>query len=97
MNMVTADDVANESEYNEILEDIRGECGNYGTVKAIVIPREGPGIGKVKQGGGTNTRKCTNTQTVVADTCCFGGAGICRVCRCNECWQRGSSPGWPHV
>ena len=52
MNMVTVDDLKDDEEYEDILEDIKEECGKYGQVKSIEIPRpiEGvdvPGVGKV--------------------------------------------------
>jgi splicing factor U2AF subunit len=52
MNMVTPDDLKDEDEYEDILEDIKEECGKYGIVRSIEIPRpiEGvdvPGCGKV--------------------------------------------------
>ncbi len=32
---MTKDELADEGEYNEIVEDMRDECGKYGTVSAI--------------------------------------------------------------
>ncbi|KAG9001209.1 hypothetical protein FRB90_011655 [Tulasnella sp. 427] len=39
LNMVTPEDLTDDSEYEEILEDIRAECGSYGSVDGLVIPR----------------------------------------------------------
>lgn len=52
LNMVTADELRDEDEYEEILDDIREECNKYGVVRSIEIPRpiegvEVPGCGKV--------------------------------------------------
>lgn len=63
MNMVEPSELKDDEEYQDILEDIRDECSNYGTVRSIEIPRprrEGgrgggndesgepvPGLGKV--------------------------------------------------
>ncbi|XP_021962964.1 splicing factor U2AF 50 kDa subunit isoform X2 [Folsomia candida] len=52
MNMVTPDELKDEEEYEDILEDIKEECGKYGIVRSLEIPRpiEGvdvPGCGKV--------------------------------------------------
>lgn len=52
MNMVTAEELVDEEEYEDILDDIKEECSKYGIVKSIEIPRpiEGvdvPGLGKV--------------------------------------------------
>ncbi|VDP17067.1 unnamed protein product [Soboliphyme baturini] len=52
MNMVTAEELKDNDEYEDILEDIREECTKYGAVKSVEIPRpiEGldvPGVGKV--------------------------------------------------
>lgn len=50
--MVTPDELRDEEEYEDILDDIREECGKYGVVRSLEIPRpiEGvdvPGCGKV--------------------------------------------------
>lgn len=57
MNMVEANELRDDEEYEEILEDIKEECSKYGTVKSIEIPRPPPkasrdgeqvaGLGKV--------------------------------------------------
>lgn len=47
LQMVTEEDLGDNSEYGEICQDIRDECGNYGAVRDLVIPRTGPGVGKV--------------------------------------------------
>ncbi|XP_014664494.1 PREDICTED: splicing factor U2AF 50 kDa subunit-like isoform X2 [Priapulus caudatus] len=52
MNMVSPDELADEDEYEDIVDDVREECGKYGVVKSIEIPRpiEGvdvPGCGKI--------------------------------------------------
>jgi len=52
MNMVTPDELKDEDEYDDIVEDIKEECGKYGIVRSLEIPRpiEGvdvPGCGKV--------------------------------------------------
>ncbi|KAG8994624.1 hypothetical protein FRB94_012636 [Tulasnella sp. JGI-2019a] len=39
LNMVTPEDLVDDTEYNEILEDIRAECANFGQVDDIRIPR----------------------------------------------------------
>jgi len=52
LNMVVPEELADEEEYEDILEDIREECSKYGEVRSIEIPRpvpgvEVPGLGKV--------------------------------------------------
>merc|ERR1712203_260919 len=52
LNMVVAEELADEEEYEDILEDIREECGKFGEVRSLEIPRpvpgvEVPGLGKV--------------------------------------------------
>merc|ERR1719431_636498 len=52
MNMVTPDELKDDEEYEDIVDDIREECGRYGVVRSIEIPRpvegvEVPGVGKV--------------------------------------------------
>lgn len=51
---IQVEELANEEDYNDILEDMREECGKYGAVVALHIPRPGPpgappppGLGKV--------------------------------------------------
>jgi len=47
-NMLTNDDLANEEEYNDILEDTKEECGQYGQLLNIHIPKTGePGVTKI--------------------------------------------------
>ncbi|CAK9874861.1 unnamed protein product [Sphagnum jensenii] len=52
-SVVSADELKEDEEYEEILEDMREECGKYGNLVELVIPRpsptgeEGPGVGKV--------------------------------------------------
>ena len=54
VNVVTAEDLMEDEEFNDIIEDIRCECMNYGTVLNVEIPRPdkesciaGPAVGKV--------------------------------------------------
>lgn len=44
LNMVQADELQDEEEYEDIVEDIREECSKYGAVKSIEIPRPVPGV-----------------------------------------------------
>ncbi|CAH9143729.1 unnamed protein product [Cuscuta epithymum] len=52
-NVVNADELKNDEDYEDILEDMRMECGKFGTLVNLVIPRprsDGeptPGVGKV--------------------------------------------------
>lgn len=51
--VVSADELRDDEEFEEILEDMREECGKFGTIENIVIPRPAPsgelppGVGKV--------------------------------------------------
>ncbi|XP_032822926.1 splicing factor U2AF 50 kDa subunit-like isoform X1 [Petromyzon marinus] len=52
MNMVTPEELVDDEEYEDILEDIREECGKYGSVRSVEIPRpvnglDIPGCGKI--------------------------------------------------
>lgn len=52
MNMVVPEELEDEEEYEDILEDVKEECGKYGFVKSLEIPRpikgvEVPGVGKI--------------------------------------------------
>jgi len=40
-NMLSKDDLVNENEYNELLEDIREECGQFGQLLNVCIPKAG--------------------------------------------------------
>ncbi|CAJ1954535.1 unnamed protein product [Cylindrotheca closterium] len=40
-NMLTDNDLVNEDEYNDILEDTREECGQFGQLISLHIPRKG--------------------------------------------------------
>jgi len=44
LNMVVEEELGDEEEYEDILEDIREECGKFGEVKSIEIPRPVPGV-----------------------------------------------------
>ncbi|GJN94428.1 hypothetical protein Rhopal_007508-T1 [Rhodotorula paludigena] len=39
LNMVSVDELTNDQDYEEIVEDIRDECGNFGKVEDVKIPR----------------------------------------------------------
>merc|ERR1711963_319354 len=43
-NMVVEEELVDEEEYEDILEGIREECGKFGEVKSIEIPRPVPGV-----------------------------------------------------
>ncbi|KAJ3186164.1 U2 small nuclear RNA auxiliary factor 2 [Gaertneriomyces sp. JEL0708] len=43
LNMVTREELLNDDDYMDIMEDIRDECGKYGVIKSLVIPRPGQG------------------------------------------------------
>ncbi|KAK9129930.1 hypothetical protein Sjap_010417 [Stephania japonica] len=51
--VVTANELRDNDEYEDIVEDMRGEGGKYGPLASVVIPRPGPngelgpGVGKV--------------------------------------------------
>ena len=47
-NMLTSDDLINEEEYNDILEDTSEECGQFGQLISVHIPKAGePGATKI--------------------------------------------------
>lgn len=47
-NLVAAEELADDQEYEEIVEDIKNECSKSGTVMAVKVPRPGQGadVGK---------------------------------------------------
>ncbi|CAF3066464.1 unnamed protein product [Rotaria sp. Silwood2] len=52
LNMVTEEELRDDEEYEDIMEDVREECGKYGLVKSLEIPRpiqgvDVPGVGKI--------------------------------------------------
>ncbi|KAJ9669125.1 hypothetical protein H2201_000951 [Coniosporium apollinis] len=52
LNMVTAEELMDNDEYEEICEDVREECEKYGQVLELKIPRpgggrQGAGVGKI--------------------------------------------------
>jgi len=52
MNMVTEEELIDDEEYEDITEDVKEECGKFGPVKSIEIPRpragqDASGVGKV--------------------------------------------------
>jgi len=47
-NMLTEEDLENPDEYEEIMEDTKGECSQFGALKNVIIPRKGePGATKI--------------------------------------------------
>lgn len=53
LNMVTAEELADDEEYEDIVQDIKEECSKYGHVLSVEIPRptannpDGHGVGKI--------------------------------------------------
>lgn len=50
--VVEPEDLRDDNEYEEILEDMREECGKYGTLINLVIPRPGPSENEASSGVG---------------------------------------------
>jgi splicing factor U2AF subunit len=47
LNAVYAEDIANDSDYNDIVKEVKEEASRFGHVDSIKIPRSGPGVGKI--------------------------------------------------
>ncbi len=52
LNMITEEDLKDPEEYEDLCDDVREECGKYGVIKSMKIPRPSgygpvPGVGKV--------------------------------------------------
>ncbi|KAK6179221.1 hypothetical protein SNE40_011630 [Patella caerulea] len=52
MNMILPEELDDEEEYEDIVEDVKEECGKYGVVRSLEIPRpimgvDVPGLGKI--------------------------------------------------
>jgi splicing factor U2AF 65 kDa subunit len=45
LNMVTSDDLVDDEEYAEIVDDVRAEVSNYGSVEDVRVPRPAHGRG----------------------------------------------------
>ena len=47
-HMLTTDDLNNPDEYQEVMDDTREQCSEFGTLKSVIIPRLGePGATKI--------------------------------------------------
>lgn len=44
MNMITVDELKDDEEYEDILEDVKDECGKLGKLVSLEIPRPRPGV-----------------------------------------------------
>ncbi len=42
LNMVTPEELIKDDDYEEIMEDIKDECGKYGEIEGVRIPRPVP-------------------------------------------------------
>lgn len=53
LNMVTVDELLDNDDYEEIVEDVGEECGKFGRILSLKIPRpsggsrQQPGVGKI--------------------------------------------------
>ncbi|CAM9408458.1 unnamed protein product, partial [Phaeothamnion confervicola] len=47
LDMVTGEELAIDSEYEDIVDDIQNECSTHGTILALVVPRPGQGLDAV--------------------------------------------------
>jgi len=45
-HLVTMADLQSDQDYDEIMEDTKDECSQFGSLKSVVIPRSGPGATK---------------------------------------------------
>lgn len=46
-NMLTMQDLNSDQDYNEIIEDTKDECSQFGALKSVIIPRSGPGATRI--------------------------------------------------
>lgn len=72
LNMVTPEELISDDDYNDILEDINEECGKYGSVEGVRIPRPTP---KSKKWEPTDSAAATAEKNRKADE----DAGVGRV------------------
>lgn len=60
LNMVLAEELAEDEDYEEILQDIHQECCKYGGVRSLEIPRPAAGV-EVAGCGKVRVKPCTLT------------------------------------
>ena len=46
-NMLSEEDLQSDQDYEEIMEDTKEECGQFGALKSVIIPRDGAGLTKI--------------------------------------------------
>lgn len=46
-NMLTMQDLQSDTDYEEVLEDTKDECSQFGSLKSVIIPRTGVGATKI--------------------------------------------------
>lgn len=49
-NIVTQEELQDDAEFEEILEDVKGECSNLGLVESVIIPRAKEGFSASAEG-----------------------------------------------
>ncbi|KAK9267249.1 hypothetical protein L1049_009671 [Liquidambar formosana] len=80
---ITPDELRDDEEFEEILEDMRDECGKFGALVDIIIPRpspngeQTPGVGKVFLEY-SDTTSCANARNVLNGRK-FGGNTVSAV------------------
>jgi splicing factor U2AF 65 kDa subunit len=45
--MVTPEELQNPNDYQDIFEETEGEARKFGRLQRVIIPRNGPGVGRV--------------------------------------------------
>lgn len=81
--VITADELMDDGEYEEILEDMRDEGGKFGELISVVIPRPSPsgeqiqGLGKVFMEY-SDTTGCSNARDALSGRK-FGGNSVTAV------------------
>lgn len=74
-NMLTMDDLAVEQEYQEILEDTRDECSQFGSLQTVLIPKANePGATKIYLEYGSNGDAGTAIKALAGRT--FDGRSV---------------------
>lgn len=46
-NMLTMEDLTSDVDYQEVMEDTKDECSQFGSLKSVIIPRTGVGATKI--------------------------------------------------
>ena len=47
LSSTTMEEIQSDQDYEEVLEDTKEECAQFGALKSVIIPRTGAGVTKI--------------------------------------------------